>query len=309
MNAIPPLHVDQEGHMMRLDHYLTRCWPSITRSQWQKAITQGCIYASGKVCTDKNKKVHLGEIYTVTLPAFPDQEAPLEPMNLNLVMLYEDEKILVLDKPAGLVVHPGAGHDTGTLVHGLLFHCGPFLSALGGPKKPGLVHRLDKDTSGVMVVAKDDATHAFLTSQFSQREIEKIYWAFVGGNAHSLLTPGTLETQIGRDGRDRQKMAVLSSGGRQAITSYKLLHQGVDHSLMECRPKTGRTHQIRVHCAHLGNPILGDKLYGGGAHRWPRQALHAHALSFRHPNGERMTFKSPLPRDLEALWIEKDALA
>lgn len=295
------IRVDPACHRMRLDHYLTACFPEISRSQWQKAIDQGQIHHLGQPCLNRSRKICSEDTYTLHMPC-AKPELNLDPEDLNLSMVYEDEELLVIDKPAGLVVHPGAGHSTGTLVNGLLFHCGPSLSALGGPKKPGLVHRLDKDTSGVMVVAKNDRTHAFLTEQFSKRLVKKTYWAFVG--THKPLQTGMIDNFLGRDPRDRQKMAPISQGGRQAITSYKPLAQTKTYGLLECQPKTGRTHQIRVHCAQMGTPILGDKVYGGAwANHWSRQALHARGLSFTHPSGQTMDFISPLPPDLAGLWI------
>jgi len=293
-------------HKKRLDVFLTQMTPSLTRAHIQRLIRQGnvCHHSDnpslegpeGRVIQDPGKLVKEGDTYTLYLEE-EHTECHLEPHPMDLSILYEDTDLLVLDKPPGLVVHPGAGEHVLTLVHGLLAHCGSSLSGIGGVKKPGLVHRLDKDTSGVMVVAKNDFSHHHLCQQFSERTLEKIYWAF------TLRPPkvavGRVDTLITRHPQNRLKMSVSTLTGRQATTAYRVLKTSQQATLLECRPLTGRTHQIRVHCAHMGIPILGDTLYGGPPLH-PRQALHAKVLTFTHPRThERISFDCPLPQDLQ----------
>jgi len=226
---------------------------------------------------------------------------------MRLDILYEDDALLMVNKPAGLVVHPGAGHATGTLVHGLLAHAGR-LSQVAGPFKPGIVHRLDKDTSGLMVVAKDDTVHRALAKQFADRTVKRTYVALVDG-----LVPrdaGIIDAALGRHPRDRQRIAVRQDGrGREAITAYRVLRRFADMTLVELTPQTGRTHQLRVHLAHLGYPILGDPRYGR-RRSCPRQALHAERLGFFHPTAQAfMEFTAPWPAALAAVIERAKAVA
>ncbi len=229
----------------------------------------------------------------------PAEPSPLEPEEIPLDILYEDADLLVLNKPPGLVVHPAAGHARHTLVHGLLAHCDT-LSGIGGEKRPGIVHRLDKDTSGCLVVAKNDAAHANLSRQFAGRLVTKIYLALVQGWFPPGKRGGMIDNSIGRHPVDRKKMAVLTRGGRASRTEWRVAQElpGIG-TLVECTLHTGRTHQIRVHLKHLGHPLLGDTLYAPRlAGHYPRQMLHAWKLGFAHPRtGEPMHFCSPLPED------------
>jgi 23S rRNA pseudouridine1911/1915/1917 synthase len=275
------------------------------------------VSAAGQAVTSPSAKVKAGQTFAIIVPetrpvALAAQAIPLE-------ILYEDRELIVLNKPAGLVVHPAAGNPDMTLVNALMAHCGPELSGIGGEARPGIVHRLDKDTSGLMVAAKSAAAHQGLSELFAARNIDRAYWALVWG----LPSPseGTIAGNIGRSPRNRKKMAVLRHGGRPAETAYRLLRsfQNGRVSLVECRLKTGRTHQIRVHLAEIGHPVLGDPLYGRGgtaarrARLLPegaqaalaalgRQALHAKTLGFRHPvSGDDLQFESELPTDISAL--------
>jgi 23S rRNA pseudouridine1911/1915/1917 synthase len=221
-----------------------------------------------------------------------------QPEAMDLEILFEDDDLLVINKPAGLVVHPGAGHQTHTLVNALLAHC-KNLSGIGGKERPGIVHRLDKETSGALVIAKNDAAHRDLAKQFADRTIGKIYLALVAGTLRK--SSGTIDAPIARHPVQRKKMSVARRAGRSAKTEYRVLRSSGDASLVECTIHSGRTHQIRVHLHHLGHPVLGDKLYGGKrAGSFPRQMLHAWKLSFRHPRtGKTMNFTAPIPQDLE----------
>jgi len=305
----------------RLDKALAAGLPDLSRSRVQALLEQGCVAEGGRTITDPSLRVKPGQTFDVFVP---EAEAALpEAQDIPLDVVFEDEDVLVIDKPAGLVVHPAAGNHDGTLVNALLAHCGDSLSGIGGVRRPGIVHRLDKDTSGLMVVAKNDRAHHGLTEQFSDRTLSRTYHALVWG----LPAPkqGRIEGAIGRSGADRKKMAVVDHGGKHAATRYRVLKAfGPAAALVECVLETGRTHQIRVHMAHIGHPLVGDPLYGrgrstrvGGKHAsalpepargalvaFPRQALHATGLTFRHPgSGETMTFHAPLPGDLHELIV------
>jgi 23S rRNA pseudouridine1911/1915/1917 synthase len=301
----------------RLDRLLAAALPELSRSRLKALIEEGRVSAAGQAVTTPSAKVKAGQTFAIIVPetrpvALAAQAIPLE-------ILYEDRELIVLNKPAGLVVHPAAGNPDMTLVNALMAHCGPELSGIGGEARPGIVHRLDKDTSGLMVAAKSAAAHQGLSELFAARNIDRAYWALVWG----LPSPseGTIAGNIGRSPRNRKKMAVLRHGGRPAETAYRMLRsfQNGRVSLVECRLKTGRTHQIRVHLAEIGHPVLGDPLYGRGgtaarrARLLPegaqaalaalgRQALHAKTLGFRHPvSGDDLQFESELPTDISAL--------
>ncbi|HYE00706.1 MAG TPA: RluA family pseudouridine synthase [Alphaproteobacteria bacterium] len=297
----------------RLDKALAAALPALSRSRLQALIAAGHVRSGGRTITDASGRVKPGETFEVALPP-PELAAP-RPQPMDLAIVYEDAALLVVDKPAGLVVHPAAGNPDGTLVNGLLAHCGASLSGIGGVARPGIVHRLDKDTSGLMVVAKSDAAHHGLAAQFADRTLSRTYQAVVWGLPNP--TAGEVDAPIGRDPRDRQRMAVVARGGKHAVTRYRTLQRaGGRACLVECRLLTGRTHQIRVHLGHIGHPLVGDPLYGrrripGGIKddpaatavaAFPRQALHAVALTFRHPlTGETLQFASPLPQDITDL--------
>lgn len=298
------LHVPPDAPPERIDRYLVReCAATGSRAQLQRWIHEGLVHRNDQVVTPSTT-VRPGDRLTIVVPptALPDN---LAPERMPLEILYEDEALLVLNKPAGLVVHPGAGHATGTLVHGLLAHTAQ-LSGLAGPSKPGLVHRLDKDTSGVMVVAKQDAAHRALAQQFEARTIQRTYVALVTGLVR--YEHGVITAPLGRHPRDRQRIAVQPPGrGREAVTRYRVLQRLAGCTLLELSPQTGRTHQLRVHLAHLGHPILGDPKYGRrpvgtGPARATRQLLHAARLGFLHPvTGEPVEFSAPWPEELTRL--------
>lgn len=316
---------DAEG---RLDAWLVSVLDGeFSRSRIKSLIEQGAVSLNGKICTEAKKKVLPGAEVEILLPEPEDPEPKGE--DIPLEVLYEDEDLIVIAKPAGLVVHPGAGNWTGTLVNALIYHCGDSLSGIGGVRRPGIVHRLDKETSGVMVVAKNDNAHRHLAAQFADHgrtgDLERAYLALVWGRPQQLR--GTIDAPLGRSSADRTKRSVKreeAMDAREAITHYDVVERFVEQpdatalaSLVECRLETGRTHQIRVHMAHIGHPLIGDPDYGAAfktkANRLPdaakeavkhfhRQALHAYLLAFEHPRtGEIMEFEAPVPDDMEAL--------
>lgn len=278
--------------------FLAEVQKEISRSQVQRLIEQDHVSVNDEPVRAKYK-VKPGDIIQLRVPDPTPMDLSAESIPLNIV--FEDECMVVVDKPAGMVVHPAPGHSTGTLVHALLHHCTD-LSGIGGVERPGIVHRLDKDTSGLVLVAKSEIAHRSLSSQFKQREIKKVYLALVKGNVKQ--NKGVIDLAIGRHKIHRKKMAIQQEGGRSATTSYEVIARYPHFSYLRLFPKTGRTHQIRVHVAEMGHPILSDKIYGGkldAKHiKMPRQALHAHKLEIRHPmTGEPKIFVSPLPEDLD----------
>lgn len=297
----------------RLDKALTERPenPGLSRAQIQRLIKTGHVVLAGKPVCDPSQKVRAGEIYTLTLP--PPEPAKPQAESLPLDIAYEDKDLLVVNKQAGMVVHPAAGNRHGTLVNALLAHCKKTLSGIGGVARPGIVHRLDKDTSGLMVVAKNDKAHQGLADQFNDRTLSRVYQTLVWGVP--LPVKGEIEGNIGRHPKTRQKMAVVARGGKPALTYYRVLKTfGSIASLVECKLATGRTHQIRVHMAHIQHPVIGDPVYGrrrgpkaekGALARlqaFPRQALHAGEITFRHPRtGKTLHFKAVLPDDMKAL--------
>jgi 23S rRNA pseudouridine1911/1915/1917 synthase len=306
----------------RLDRVLAQRQEGFSRSRLKALILAGAVAIDGNTVRDPSRCVNLGESVRIAVP--PDEPAAPAAENIPLSIVYEDDALIVIDKPKGLVVHPAAGNRSGTLVNALIAHCGASLSGIGGVKRPGIVHRLDKDTTGLMVVAKTDRAHRALSAQFADHgrsgPLERAYLAFVWGAP--TRPKGTIDAPIDRHPKARDKQAVRI-GGREAITHWERLetYPGAGGksvaSMMSCRLETGRTHQIRVHLAHIGHPLLGDTVYGPGfktkAALLPekarkaledlgRQALHAHILGFKHPETERVLhFKSPLPGDLARL--------
>lgn len=276
----------------RLDRFLTRMEPALSRAHVQKVIAEGQALVGGRV-RKSNYKLQAGEEVIFHLP----EAKPVEilPEDIPLAILYEDSDIIVVNKARGMVVHPATGIYTGTLVNALLYHCKD-LSGINGEIRPGIVHRLDKDTSGVMVAAKNDAAHLDLAEQIRTKAAHRIYWAIVCGNIREEA--GVIKGDIGRHPTDRKKMAIVHEHGKPAVTHFRVLERFGDYTLLECRLETGRTHQIRVHMAHIGHPLLGDLVYG---HKRPEkglsgQCLHARALRFLHPRtGELVTFTCPLP--------------
>ncbi len=302
----------------RLDKFLGGHFVDVSRARFQKLIAEGCVAVEGAVVLDGGTKLKIGQHVVVAVP----EAAPAEPQaeNIALEVIYEDKDLIVINKPAGLVVHPGAGNETGTLVNALIAHCGDSLSGIGGVKRPGIVHRLDKDTSGLLVIAKNDKAHQSLSEQFASHgrdgRLEREYLAFIWGPPERRA--GTISTGIERSSSNRQKMAASNSQtAREAITHWKLEEKFGAASLIRCQLETGRTHQIRVHMAHIGHPLLGDTTYGSGfaasktklsstareALSYLRgQALHATVLGFSHPRtAKQMRFDAPLPSALAAL--------
>lgn len=283
----------------RLDLYLATCLPAYSRARWQQLIREGRVTINAKV-SKANALIKENDRIDYTVP--PPQSVSLEPQELPLEVLYEDRDIVVINKPPGLLVHPAPGHPAGTLVNALLFHCKD-LAGIGGELRPGIVHRLDKDTSGVLIVAKNEAAVQQLTAQFKNRLVRKEYLVLVWGRVQP--SSGVIETLIGRDPRNRKKMSAKPASGRPAVSRYTVLEQFDETALLQVRIETGRTHQIRVHMAHMGHPVVGDPQYGGkraGKPSFPvsRQMLHASALTLNHPRtNEPLIFSVPMPRDMD----------
>lgn len=296
-----------EGEGGRLDHILVDQIPDLSRSRLQKLIKAGRVSVDGQVVTKTGFQLEGGEAIHAVIPA-PKQPS-LEPETVDLDIIFENDDLIVINKPAGMVVHPSAGHQSGTLVHAILAHA-PDLRGVGEEKRPGVVHRLDKDTSGLIVVAKHDEAMVWLQAQFKQRSVEKKYLALVDGCPQ---TPsGRIEAPVGRDPSHRKRMAVVpSSRGREALTIFHTLEKLSLHTLLEVSPRTGRTHQIRVHLAFIGIPIVGDRLYGRRKPSFPlsRQFLHAAGLKIALPGGEQVEFKAPLPEELQSALDELRARA
>ncbi len=307
--------VDAAAGGQRLDRLLADALPQFSRSRIKALIDAGQVTLEGSAATTASAKVKTGQHFVVTVPEVV--ETPLAAQAIPLEILFEDEDLIVLNKPAGLVVHPAAGNPDHTLVNALIAHCGDSLTGIGGERRPGIVHRLDKDTSGLMVAAKSEAAHHGLVEQFAARSVERAYHGLVWGRP--VPHQGSLTGNIGRSPRNRKKMAVLSRGGRPAETGYRVLRtfQNGAVSLVECRLKTGRTHQIRVHMTEAGHGLLGDPRYGRGSGKrlaglpepakaalaaLDRQALHAKSLGFHHPvKPDILQFDSELPLDMCAL--------
>lgn len=270
----------------------------LTRSNMQRLLDEGRAVRGAKVIKS-NYKVKAGDEITVTLPE--PQPLDVQPENIPLDIIYEDEDVIVVNKARGMVVHPAAGNYTGTLVNALLYHC-KNLSGINGVIRPGIVHRLDKDTSGIMICAKNDAAHLSLSEQIQHKTAQRTYLAVVRGNIKT--DSGVIETQIARDKNDRKKMAVVTEGGRDAVTEYEVLERFGKYTIVRCRLRTGRTHQIRVHMEYLGYPLVGDPKYSPMKTSFGinGQALHSQTLSFVHPRtGERMEFEAPLPEDMHKI--------
>lgn len=270
----------------------------LTRSNMQKLLDEGRAVKGAKVIKS-NYKVKLGDEIIVTLPE--PQPLDVQPENIPLDIIYEDEDVVVVNKARGMVVHPAAGNYSGTLVNALLYHC-KNLSGINGVIRPGIVHRLDKDTSGIMICAKNDAAHVSLSEQIQSKTAQRTYLAVVRGNIKT--DSGVIETQIARDKDDRKKMAVVKEGGRNAVTEYEVVERFGKYTIVKCKLKTGRTHQIRVHMEHLGYPLVGDPKYSPMKTPFSinGQALHSLTLAFDHPRtGERMEFEAKLPEDLHKI--------
>ena len=313
-------HAGEAHKGWRLDHFLAVNCPELSRSRLQALVAKGAVTLGGQTIRDPNKRVKPGDVVGIVIP--PPTPAEPQPQEIPLAIVYEDSDLIVIDKPAGLVVHPAAGNLDGTLVNALLAHCGDTLPGIGGVARPGIVHRLDKDTSGLLVVAKTERAMRSLAKQFAAHAVERAYNAVVWGAPRA--GEGLVEGNLGRNPFDRKRMAVLRGQGKPARTRYRVLEpfgggEKPFASLVECRLETGRTHQIRVHLAHIGHPLIGDSTYGRSrlppraknpeekaaydmAANFPRQALHAGVLGFFHPTRQtKLRFESPWPQDLALL--------
>jgi 23S rRNA pseudouridine1911/1915/1917 synthase len=299
MERLLRLSVQQSG--LRVDRYISQEAPDLSRSLVQKLLDEGRVTIAGQV-PKASYKVQAGDEIVVCVPPPESTDVLAEAIPLNIV--YEDADIVVVDKPAGMVVHPAYGHRSGTLVNALLAHC-PDLAGIGGELRPGIVHRLDKDTSGLVIVAKNDAAHRYLQTQFQERLVHKTYLALVEGVPQAAH--GVIDAPIGRDPQHRQRMAIVtapSRHGREARTEYRIVERFPQNALIEAEPVTGRTHQIRIHLAFIGHPLVGDRVYGFRKQRLPvpRQFLHATRIAFTLPSsGQPVEFTSPLPDDLAAV--------
>ena len=309
--------VNEDFNNKRIDQVVANQYPKISRTKVNKIIKNNLLKLNGNIFNDPSAKVKLGD--QIEFENLQEDKIDLVPKKMDLKIIFEDEDIIIIDKPIGMVVHPGAGNFENTMVNGLLYHCKNKLSGINGEDRPGIVHRIDKDTSGLLVVAKNDQAHAFIAKQFEEHTIKRSYLVFV----HGILRPlhGRIETLIGRNKTNRQKMSADVARGKEAITNYETLEvfkgsKILDISLVKCMLETGRTHQIRVHMSHKGNPILGDQTYGKKIKKLrgidqefedilkslKRQALHAHTLGFVHPKTNQDVFyASELPEDLNKL--------
>lgn len=309
---LEPVLNEESG--LRLDLFLSKRCEDLSRSRIQHLLKEGhVIKENADMKLTAKTTVKSGDQFSIHVPEAEDLDIIAE--NIPLDIVYEDNDLIVVNKPAGMVVHPAPGHSSGTLVNALLGHCADSLSGIGGIKRPGIVHRLDKDTSGLMVIAKNDEAHQKLSAQFSKRDLSRVYYALVWGVPSPQI--GQIETQMGRHKTDRMRMTVLKSGGKEAITDYEVVKNFKNQaSLIECHLQTGRTHQIRVHMSHIGTPLVGDPTYNANRRPltvpiaeitkilkvFPRQALHAAELHFIHPSTkEEMSFESDLPEDFQQL--------
>ncbi len=313
-NQTQNYHVRENQHGTRLDRFLISTVEGVSRTYLQKLIRSGEVTVNDKVVKQPSYQLQHGDRVCLTLPA-PRPLDTLQPEKIALDILYEDSHLIVLNKPARMLVHPANGVNVGTLVNALLAHCSTDLSGIGGIERPGIVHRLDKDTSGILVVAKTDVVHRGLSVQFERHSITRQYIAVVCGML--TKTTGTVDAQIARSRRDRRRMTTVETGGRHAVTHYEVLETYPKFALMQLTLETGRLHQIRVHLQHIGHPVAGDTIYGGEQRalndadtpqlkqaltQLKRQALHARLLGFVHPaTDENLTFSAPMPKDIQQL--------
>ena len=302
------VRLDSRHAGWRLDRALADALPTLSRERLKTLIRSGAVEAAGRPVRDPARKVRGDELLLLAVPE--PEPAHNEPQDIPLRVIFEDEHLLVVDKPAGLVVHPAAGNRDGTLVNALLHHCGGSLSGIGGVARPGIVHRIDKDTSGLLVVAKTDVAHEGLAKQFAAHSIERRYLAIV--SRIPKTSEGTVDAPLARSATNRKKIAIVEGRrGKRAVTHWRRLQALRDAALLECRLETGRTHQVRVHMASIGHPLVGDPVYGGSGktHRkllselnFQRQALHAEELGFTHPvTKRRLSFASAMPPDMQEL--------
>ena len=301
-NGLQRLTVSPEEAGVRIDKYLTEQLPDITRSYLQKLLKDGSVQMNGKSVKTSTKTAS-GAVIELTIPE--PEEPEILPEDIPLDILYEDSDVILINKPKDMVVHPAAGHYTGTLVNALMYHCKGDLSGINGVLRPGIVHRIDKDTTGVLIICKNDKAHNALAEQLKEHSITRKYRAIVCGNLKE--DEGTVDAPLGRHPQDRKKMAIVRTGGKRAVTHYRVLERFGNYTYIECQLETGRTHQIRVHMASLGHPLLGDEVYGRvkSPFKLEGQTLHAMVLGFIHPTtGEYMEFEAPLPEYFEKL-LEK----
>lgn len=294
--TIYKVNTDETQQGTRIDLVLSLALPETSRSFLQKLITGGNVTIDGRVCKSKKEKVEAGQEITIAVPEPEVLEVKAE--NIPLEIVYEDSDVLVVNKPKGMVVHPAVGNYSGTLVNAVMYHCGDSLSSINGVIRPGIVHRIDKDTSGLLMIAKNDSAHNSLAAQLAEHSITRAYQAIVYNNFKD--DEGTVDAPIGRDPKNRLRQAVTTRGSKRAVTHYKVLERLGKFTLIEARLETGRTHQIRVHMAHIKHPLLGDPLYGPAKNPYgvEGQMLHAKVLGFVHPStGEYMEFESDLPEE------------
>ncbi|MBR4139234.1 MAG: RluA family pseudouridine synthase [Lachnospiraceae bacterium] len=289
----------QEDQQMRLDKYLAEQFPEQTRSYLQKLIKDGEVLVNGKN-VKTGYQLSKGDEVSVNIPE--PKELDVEPQKMDLDIVYEDDDVILINKPKGMVVHPAPGHTTDTLVNGLLYHCKDNLSGINGVARPGIVHRIDRDTTGILIVCKNDMSHNSIAAQLKEHSINRRYRALVHGNLKD--DTGTIEGPIGRHPIDRKKMAINERNGKPAVTHYTVLERFGNYTLIECKLETGRTHQIRVHMTSIGHPLVGDEVYGPAKcpFKLQGQSLHAMVLGFVHPRtGEYMEFSADLPEYFEDL--------
>ena len=305
-------HVQEDQHSTRLDRFLIHTTEGVSRTYLQKLIRAGAVTVNDKITKQPSYQLQHGDRVCLTFPV-PRPLDTIQPENISLDILHEDSHLIVLNKPAGMLIHPANRVNVGTLVNALLAHCRADLSGIGGVERPGIVHRLDKDTSGILVVAKTDVVHRGLALQFEKHSITRQYVAVVCGTP--TKTAGTIDAQIARSRRDRRRMTTVETGGRHAVTHYEVLEMYPKFALVKLRLETGRLHQIRVHLQSIGHPVAGDAIYGGEQRalndaetvklrqaltRLKRQALHARLLGFLHPaTDENLTFSAPIPKDMQ----------
>lgn len=292
--------IDEETQSTRIDSVLSLLLPETSRSFIVKLIESGGLMVNGKECTSKKYKVQAGDQVELTVPE--PEVLKIEAENIPLDIVYEDDHVLVVNKPKGMVVHPAVGNYTGTLVNAIMYHCGDRLSSINGVIRPGIVHRIDKDTSGLLMIAKNDKAHESLSAQLAEHSITRRYVALVHNNFSD--DEGTVDAPIGRDPKNRLRMAVTRENSKNAVTHWKVLERFGKYTLIEARLETGRTHQIRVHMAHLSHPLVGDMVYGPKKQALTEdgQMLHAKILGFVHPaTGKYMEFERPLPESFEKI--------
>lgn len=294
------LKIDENQKGTRIDLVLSVALEDFSRNHIQKIIEQGMVTVDGQVCLSKKKKLECGQEIEVVLP--PVKNIEIEPEDIDIDIVYEDDEMLVVNKPKGMVVHPAPGNESGTLVNAIMYHCGDRLSSINGVMRPGIVHRIDKDTSGLLMVAKTDNAHHSLAEQLAVHSIKRGYKAIVCDNI--MDDEGRIDLPIGRDPKNRLRMAVTERNSKPAVTNYKVLRRFGQYTFIEAHLETGRTHQIRVHMAYIKHPLLGDGLYGPSKNRFgvEGQMLHAYQLGFIHPTtGEYMEFNAELPEEFQSV--------